>query len=386
MSSSIGSTGSNYSLLNTLIANSTAVHHQLDTLTEQVSSGLVSQTYAGLGVGAGVSLNLNPQLMALQTYQSNIDQAAGAMQVTQTAMSQIQQIAATFSADIPNLNGLSSTEVDSIASSARQALAQVANLLNTQDGNNYVFGGQDTGNPPVPSGDNILSSNFYTQINAAVTGAAGVPGVGLLGGASGATVAAATLLIAKSNVTDTGLGTGTSPFSAYLSQPPPGPGSTISAAVVQTGEGGTVQTGLLASANSVAVSPGTGSAPPTSTGSYMRDLMRALATLGSLSSSQINMPGFGALVQDTGTSLNGVVTAMAVDVGVLGNTQANLTKTQTQLSDTATAVSGQLSSVQEVDMATALSQLTATQTQLQASYRLITGANSLSLVNFLPSG
>ena len=107
---------------------------------------------------------------------------------------------------------------------------------------------------------------------------------------------------------------------------------------LQTGEGGTVQTGLLASANSVAVSTGT-----STTGSYMRDLMRALATIGSMSSSQANDPGFGALVQDTTTSLNGVVSAMATDVGVLGNTQSNLTSIQTQLSDTSTALSGQLS-------------------------------------------
>jgi flagellar hook-associated protein 3 FlgL len=370
MSTTIGGTGVGYGILGTLIANSTAVHQQLDTLTEQVSTGLVSQTYAGLGSEAGVALDLNPQLSALQTYQNNINQATGSMQVTQTAMTQIEQIAATFSADIPNLNGLDSTEVDSVASNARQALSQVADLLNTQDGDNYVFGGQDAGNPPVPSGDGILSSGFYTQINAAVAGTDG-----LSSGTSGTAIAAATLTIASSNAP------GNSPFSNYMSQS----AASINAPIVQTGEGGTVQTGLLASANSDAVSPGADSIPPTSTGSYMRDLMRALATLGSLSSSQINDPGFAALVQDTGTSLNGVVSAMAVDVGVLGNTQAGLTQTQTQLSDTATALSGQLSSVQDVDMAATLSRLTATQTQLQASYRLISSANSLSLVNFLPA-
>jgi flagellar hook-associated protein 3 FlgL len=137
---------------------------------------------------------------------------------------------------------------------------------------------------------------------------------------------------------------------------------------------------LLASANSVAVSSST-----STTGSYMRDLMRSLATLGSLSSSQVNDPGFAALVQDTGASLTGVVSAMATDVGVLGNTQASLTKMQTQLSDTSTALSGQLSSVQNVDMASAVSKLTSMQTQLQASYRLITGENSLSLLNYLPA-
>jgi flagellar hook-associated protein 3 FlgL len=363
--------GTGYGLLPTLISNSTSIHQQLDTLTEQASTGLVSQTYAGLGSEAGVSLDLNPQINALQNDQNNIDQATGSMQVTQTAMTQIQQIASTFADDIPNLNGLNSSEVESVAAQANAALQQVANLLNTQDGNNYVFAGQDSSHPPVPSGDGILSSGFYDQINAAVAGLAA-------NGASATTAAIVT--VASSNAT------GTSPFSPYLSQPPPGQsGSSISAPAVQTGEGGTVQTGLLASANSVAVSSGTTTTPPTSTGSYMRDLMMSLATLGSMSSSQINDPGFAALVQNTGTTLNGVVNAMAVDVGVLGNTQSSLTAAQTQLSDTATALTQQLSSVQDVNMASTLSQLTATQTQLQASYRLISGATSLSLVNFLPT-
>jgi flagellar hook-associated protein 3 FlgL len=110
-----------------------------------------------------------------------------------------------------------------------------------------------------------------------------------------------------------------------------------------------------------------------------------LATVGSMSSSQANDPNFTALVQDTTTSLNGVVSAMATDVGDLGNSQANLTNIQTQLTDTTTALTGQVSAVQDVDMATTLSDLTATQTQLQASYRLITAATSLSLVSFLPA-
>ncbi|WP_428491835.1 flagellin [Rhodopila sp.] len=353
--------GSGYGIMPTLIANAGTVHQQLDTLTQQVSTGLVSQTYAGLGSQAGVALDLSPQLNSLQTYQNNISQATGNMGVTQTAMTQIQQIAATFAGDIPALTGLNASEVDSVAAQANAALQQVADLLNTKSGNSYVFAGQDSANPPVPSGDAILSSGFYTQINTAVSA---------LSSSGAAATAATTLAVASSNAT------GTTPFSAYLSQP----AAAISAPVVQTGEGGTVQTGLLASANSASVSSGT-----STTGSYMRDLMRSLATLGSMSSSQINTPGFAALVQDTGTSLNGAVNAMAVDVGVLGNTQANLTTTQTQLSDTATALTGQLSSVQDVDMAAALSKLTATQTQLQASYRMITTEGSLSLVNFIPA-
>ena len=145
-------------------------------------------------------------------------------------------------------------------------------------------------------------------------------------------------------------------------------------------EGGVVQTGLIASANSVSVSTGT-----STTGSYMRDLMRALATLGSLSSSQVNTAGFGALVADVGTSLNGVVSAMSTDVGIFGTSQATLTNQQSNLSSTATALTTQLNAVQEVNMTQTISELTSTQSQLQASYRLITGENSMSLLNFLPA-
>jgi len=361
MSGSTGAIGTGYGFLNTLIANANNVHQQLNTLTEQASSGLVAQTYAGLGSGAAVSLSLNPQLSALQTYQNNISQATAQMQVTQTAMTQLQQIAATFAGDMPNLTGTNSQEVDSIASQAQSALTEVAGLLDTQDGDVYVFGGQDTANPPVPSPNSILTSGFYTQINAAVSA---------LSTSGAAATTAATLAIAGSNVS------GTSPFSAYMSQP----ASAIGVQVVQTGDGTTVPIGLLASANSNVTSTGT-----STTGSYMRDLMRALATIGSMSSSQANDPNFAALVQDTTTSLNGVVTAMAGDAGALGNTQSALTATQTQLSDTATALTGQVSSVQDADMATTLSDLSAIQTQLQASYRMITTEGTLSLVSFLPA-
>ncbi len=363
MSVVIGSASqANYGILGRLITDSQSVSKRLATLTEQASSGMVSQTYAGLGSGAARSLNLNTQLSSLTTWQSNIGQATGSMQVTQTAMTQAQSIASSFASSLNGLTGLSSTSVDSVAANARAALTQVAGLLDTQDGGIYVFGGQDSTNPPVPSPDNILSSGFYTQINAAVTG--------LTTNGASATIAA-TLAIGQSNTV------GTSPFSAYLSQP----ASAIGTSVVHVGPNATVQTGLLASANSVASSTGT-----STTGSYMRDLMRALATIGSMSSSQASDSNFSSLVQDTRTSLTGVVSAMATDVGALGDRQSGLAKTQSELADTATALTSQVSGVEQVDMAQTLSELTQTQTQLQASYQLITGESALSLVKFLPAG
>ena len=91
----------------------------------------------------------------MQTWQNNVDVATGRMSVAQSALTQIQSIAAYFYAQLNNVQGVNASAVDTIAASARDALGQVASALNTQDGGVYVFAGQDTANPPVPDPGNI---------------------------------------------------------------------------------------------------------------------------------------------------------------------------------------------------------------------------------------
>ena len=353
-----------YGVMNTLIADAQTVRQRMDQLTQQSSTGLIAQTYAGLGSGAAVSLDLRPQITALGVWQANINAATGTMGVTQTAMTQLQSIASNFRAQLDTLNAVSPSNVDSLASSARQALVQVAGLLDTTDGATYVFGGADSTNPPVPNPDQILSSGFYTQINSAVAG---------LAGAGASATAAATLAVASSNAA------GTSPFSAYMSQPAAALKPGIPTA--QTGPGQIQAVGLLASANTYATSTGS-----STTGSWSRDLLRALATIGSMSSSQVGLSGFQGLVSDTYTNLTGVVAAAADEAGGLGNQQTAITSQGTVLADQATALTAQVSPAENVDMAKTLSDLSLVQTQLQSSYQLISGQSALSLVKFLPVG
>jgi flagellar hook-associated protein 3 FlgL len=365
MSGSIGSAGAaNCGMMDSLVSHAAAVRQKLNTLTDQVSSGRTADSFAGLGGGAEISLNLGPQIANAKTWHANIAAAMGNIALTQTAMSRIQQIANDFFGKLPNLNNSPSSEIDSIAVQARSALQLVANLLDTRNGDTYVFAGADSANAPVPNPDNILSSGFYTQINTAVAG---------LAGAGAAATVAATLGIAASNAA------GTSPFSAYQSQP----AATLQPQIpaVQAGGSQRVPVGLLASANASVTSSGS-----STTGSYMRDLLRGLATIGSLTGSQGGLAGFQGVVSDTTASLGGAISAMASDAGNLGSTQASLAATQTSLSDTVTALSAQVSSVQDVDMAATLSQLQLVQTQMQSSYQLIASYSSLSLVKFLPAG
>ena len=358
-----GDSTAGYGLLGTLIAETANQNKQLTVLTEQASSGAIGSTYAALGGGAAVSLNLAPQIASLATWNANIGAAAGPMGVAQTAVTQIESIVSSFRSQLNGVNTLTSaSSIESLATQARAALVDVGDLLNTQNGSTYVFAGQDSASPPVPDPADLATSGFFTQISTAVAG---------LSTSGAAATAAATLAIGTSNAA------GTSPFSAYLSQP----AASLSPPTAQIGPARTVTTGLIASANSAITSTGT-----STTGSYMRDTLRALATIGSFSGSQGTDPGFAALVLDTQTSLTDAGTAMAGDAGVLGNTQASLTAQQSTNTDMTTALTTQVSTAQSVDMASTLSNLTQMQTQLQASYQLIAAASGLSLVKFLPVG
>jgi flagellar hook-associated protein 3 FlgL len=359
--SMFGVNASNYSVISQLAANAATTRQRLDTLTAQASTGLVAETYAGLGAGASVSLDLNPEIGQMNTWQNNINAVQGQMQVTQTAVSQISQIATTFAANLNTIGSADPTAIDTVAASARQALVQVANLLNSTDGNAYVFAGQDSANPPVPNADQILSSGFYTSIDAAVAGL----------GANGATATEASILaVGASNAA------GTSPFSPALSQP----AAVLQAELpsVQVGANQFVSVGLVASANSYVASTGS-----PSTGSYMRDVMMSLAVIGSLSSSQADLPGFQTLIGDTQSTLQGAITAMNQDAGVLGNQSSALSSTASTLSDTVDALTTQVGAVQDVNMASTATELSLVQTQLQASYQVIANMGSLSLVNYL---
>ena len=354
-----------YGLIAQLVTNTAQVHTSLDTLTQQASSGMVARSYAGLGANAAVSLNLSPQIKHLQTWQNAINSANGSMNITQTALTQISSVASTFEANLNNINGVNASETDSVAANAKQALQQIAGLLNSQYGGSYVFAGTDSANPPIPSGDAILQSSFFGQIQTAVTS---------LTATNAASTFQAILAVGGSN------DPATSPFSTALSQSPAVVNGQLQ--TVQTGSSQAQTIGIAASANAFVSSQGS-----ETTGSYMRDVMASLATIGSMSSSQTgNSSDLQGLVAATRSCLSGAITALNQDAGVLGNTQSGLQSLQSNLADTQTTLSGQVSNVQDVDMAKTLSALTQVQTQLQASYQVISAISGLSLSKYITAG
>ncbi len=334
--------------LGRLASDSASIKARLDQLTTQASTGLVSETYGGLGSLAKVSLDLRPQIAQAKTFTQNITAATTNITLTTNVLNQLQQIATSFYTDLTGVDVQTATGVASLATQAASALTEVQTLLNTEVGQNYLLAGQDSANPPAPN------ATFDAYVQSVQAAASGLPT------STGTATAAATLAAANA----------TSPFSATL---------TPAATQVPVSDGQTVAIGVVAGQNATAVQTG-----PTTTGSYVRDLIRSLATISTFTPGSMNFgQNFTDLVSDTTTSLQGAMTAITGDVSGMGAVQQQLTATQTGLTDSQTALTNQVSTVENADTATTLTALSQTQTQLQMSYQLIAQMETLSLANYL---
>lgn len=331
-----------------LVSDSSTIKARLDAITQQASTGLVSQTYGGLDGTAQLSLNLRPQLASVDVLTRNITNAATKIDLSSQVMNQLQQIASTFFSGTVGMASQTSQEVDAMASQASAALSQVQGLLNTKLGDTYLFAGQDSANQPLPD----ATFNAYVQsIKTAVGG---------LGTAGGAATAAATLAAASA----------TSPFSATLG---------ASRQSVTVGFGISSSVGVVAGQDTFVTQAGTDT-----TGSYVRDLIRSLSTIASLNAGQASLgASFTTLVDDTRTSLGKQIAVINNENAGLGESRQILDMNQTALTDTQQALTSQLSSVENVDAAATAASLSQAQTQLQISYKLISSMQDLSLVHFL---
>jgi flagellin-like hook-associated protein FlgL len=275
--------------------------------------------------------------------------------------------------------------LDGLAEQARAALREVATLLNTQAGNQYVFGGSDSSRPPVPNADRILQSGYFTQIQSAVQQFAlpwdddadpltpDVP-------RGAAQVLADTLPIAASNAA------GTTPFSAFLSTPSPAGGLGEPRAWIAADDGQRIVYGLRANENGGAVSR----TDPPSTGSFIRDIMRGLAMIGSLSSdirdrdqTGLAGDGFNELLAGIANALQSAHRTLEEERSVIGVAEQRLSALKDRHADVTVILRAQIGEVEDVDMAEVTSRLQLLQTQLEMSYRLIANLREMNLARFL---
>jgi len=372
---------SSYGTIGRTLTAALATRDRLDLLTRQASSGRIAETFGGLAPNARVSIDLRAAIARRESYGQAISTAESRIAVMQPALGRIGEIAidATRAAMAAVTQGRISVPV--LAQQAREALAELASTLNVTAGDEYVFNGSDSTRPPIPNGGAILQSGFFTQIRAAVQ-QFGQPWdhdanpltPDVPRGAS--QVMADTLAIAASTAP------GTTPFSAFLE----GPGASEPRTGIVADDGQRVTYGLRANANGLAQSR----TDPPSTGSFIRDIMRGLAVLGSLDEGmagiddpQLAGDGFEELLLGISRSLQSAVKTLEEERGALGVAEQRLEALKQRHLDMVVVLKAQVGKVEDVDLAEVSARLQLLQTQLEMSYRLIAGLRDLSLARYL---
>ena len=342
----------------TLLRSIDVLNAQNDALTAETSSGIVADSFAGLGDETSTAIGLQPQISATSAWQANVSDVQTRLSSAQTALSSINTIATNLQSTLLSLTTVNSSSAIATASdNAKQQLTALTSLLNTQSGDIYVFGGSASDQPPVSSSD-LASSNLVSNIMTAVAA------VGTTGAAA---TESATLTAALDNTP------ANSAFSSQLSVSATAASGLVQQ--VQVGNDDTLAAGVVATQG--------GAASSQSTGSSIRDLIRSLATVAGLSAADPSSAGFSTLVSDTSRQMQSVTQGLQGLVASAGTLQQNATSQGSMLSNVNDALTSQLNTIMDSDPTTVRTQQVALQNQLTASYTLIADMKTLTLAQYL---
>jgi flagellin-like hook-associated protein FlgL len=341
--------------------NASQLRDRITVLGEQISTGRRGKTYAAVGSDAPKAIDLRAEIGRRETYQTTVNQTLSKIRVSQDVLDRIGAIAQKFTASSTKLLGAARPEeIQTQAAQAQAAMTEVATLLNEQVNGEYLFGGSDSHNPPIPNPQAIATSGM---------GAAIITAVGTLNGSNVTSVTNATKTLAQSNAA------GTTPFSVFLST---GTGATEARTNILGNDNDRVEYGIHANRNAAIVSTGE------TTGSWARDLLRGLASIAGLTPEKAQLGNdYTTFITTIRNGLESSVDALALERGSLGLTEARLESMASLQGSIGTSLKLQLSNLEEVDMAKTITSFQTTQTQLEASYRAIAMAQQLSLTRFL---
>ena len=349
-------------MLGRLDADALVLRTRLQSLTRQMTTGLKAEAPGDLAPQLPRVLDLRAEIGRRDVYGVNIGQALARTTAAQQALGRLGAIAQEFGDGVAmKLDPNDPEGLAFAATRARAAMVEVGQLLNTRQGDEYLFGGTDFANPPVPDPDGLPASGMATQIAAAI---------GTLGGGNAAAVAAATKTAAMDD------SAGVTPFSAFVSDPAQGLGEPRRS--LPSGDGTNMAVGLFANRNAEATSAGE------TTGAWARDLLRGLASIAALGPAQTASPAdFHAMADTIRGGLQSAAKALADEQGALGLTEQRLQGMQTRHTEMHDSLQGQLAGIEEVDLAAVLTRLQSTKSTLEASYNAIGTLGSLTLTHYL---
>lgn len=331
-------------------------------LAWQSSNGTISQDLSGIGSNLQSTLSLSPKVDEISGYQNNISSALSRLQLSSDSLTQMTTIAQNLSSQVLSMlstTGSTKTQTLAASQSAQNGLASFGTILNTTDGNGYIFAGQDSNTPPVTSPSSIANGALATKIQSIVSNLNSGNATDILKQATEA---------ASDNSSHMSI------FSSSMSVSP----------TIANGKSNQIIIG--SNGQSVAAGPtATSGSLPTvlSTGSPIRDVMRDMMILSSVKGMTNATPGFSDLMQQLHQSLESATNKIIDMNSSIGVTQQSLNRQKGAYTSLTLMVKSQLSNNLDADMASVATQSSDLNVRLKASFMLIADSKDLSLANYI---
>ena len=154
---SISSINYGSSLLGQSVQN---INTQLTNLSTQLSSGVKSTDYAGMGVNEGFAIAARAQLANITAFGDTMTNVTTTINAANTVLQSLSKTAGEVQSEASATpQNLTSTGQTIGQQNALSQLSAMVGMLNTQVGDRYIFSGSAINTPAVVSADDILNGN-----------------------------------------------------------------------------------------------------------------------------------------------------------------------------------------------------------------------------------
>lgn len=139
----------------------TSMRAQLDDLQRQLATGKKSETYAGLGIGRGLDLEVRARLSRIDNFQTSIFNVNLRVNLMNTALERIRTVGADMRAEtrFPLSYELVGGGQTAAQRTSTLRLDEVLSLLNEKAGDRYLFSGRATDKAATETVANILNGD-----------------------------------------------------------------------------------------------------------------------------------------------------------------------------------------------------------------------------------
>lgn len=339
-------------------ANNLALQERLAQLRDQVSTQKKANDFGGLGSGARVSISLRGELKELESYTRNIDAARLRLTTQVEAMERIGALAKELNTELIKLQSDPHGDASVVNRIAENGYREIVSLLNAKVNDRYVFAGGDAATAPLPqAGADALFAQIATDLNGPIADAA--------------------TALATTRATVASRGWFADSIDPDTSTPPV---PTVPPVTVRADRNLDLEYGVLATngtfSDDVVVADGL---------PYFREILHAFATAAHVDqpTGPAELDEFRTFLGDAQQALTRATDALDREVGGLGTVGKRLDGIENAHEDLSVHLQRGVSDVEDVDMAEAITKLQLVMSQLEASYRVTSSVNRVTLNDFL---